>query len=97
MILDYLNKTVKNGDFKVSYDIFEAADEDRKGGQLFTYNFKSQDGTNSPGPHNYYDVGAIRFPQNKVMTRCVSILANSSYCVLFTPNLLQDCLTSSRY
>jgi hypothetical protein len=53
----------------VSYDIFEAADRDRIGGRLFTYNFIAQDARNPPGQHDYYDVGAMRFPQNKVMTR----------------------------
>lgn len=67
MILDNLNKKVKG--FKISYDIFEAADRDRIGGRLFTYNFIPQDARNPPGQHDYYDVGAMRFPENKVMTR----------------------------
>jgi len=68
MILDHLNNLdcLKDKGFHVSYDIFEAADKDRVGGRLFTYNFKAQD---PQGPHDYYDVGAMRFPENKVMTR----------------------------
>jgi len=73
MILDYLNndETLKEKGFNVSYEIFEAAGEDRLGGRLFTYNFVPQDPKNPAGPHDYYDVGAMRFPDNKVMTRFV--------------------------
>ena len=71
MIFDYLNndETLKKKGFKVSYEIFEAADRDRIGGRLFTYNFKPEDTRNPPGQHDYYDVGAMRFPANKVMRR----------------------------
>ncbi|KAK6333011.1 hypothetical protein TWF718_010835 [Orbilia javanica] len=71
MILDYLNnnETLKKAGFNVAYEIFEAADEDRKGGRLFTYNFKPKGAINPQGPHDYYDVGAMRFPENKVMRR----------------------------
>jgi len=47
-----------------TYEILESADEDRVGGRLFTYNFG--------GPresHDYYDVGAMRFPDIPIMTR----------------------------
>jgi len=70
MILDYLNndETLKKKGFNVSYEIFEAAGKDRLGGRLFTYNFVPYS-RNPAGPHDYYDVGAMRFPDNKVMTR----------------------------
>ena len=76
MILDYLNNNedLKHQDFNISYDIFEAADKDRIGGRLFTYNFVAQDARNPCGQHDYYDVGAMRFPENKVMTRYISSL-----------------------
>lgn len=46
------------------YQILEAAREKRVGGRLFTYEFGEP-----KGPHDYYDVGAMRFPRNPVMTR----------------------------
>lgn len=57
MILDYLNENVAG--FNASYDIYEASqDSSRLGGRLFTYNFGEY-----PDPkHNYFDVGAMRFP-----------------------------------
>jgi len=67
MILDYLNRNVDG--FHVNYDILEAAEKERVGGRLFTYEFKPGGASNPQGPHDYYDVGAMRFPDNKVMTR----------------------------
>ncbi|KAJ0152866.1 Uncharacterized protein HZ326_4761 [Fusarium oxysporum f. sp. albedinis] len=49
---------------RFEYDIHEAAGPDRVGGRLFTYNFGGQRDT-----HDYYDVGAMRFPDNPVMKR----------------------------
>jgi hypothetical protein len=46
------------------YKILEAAGEERVGGRLFTYEFGEP-----RGPHDYYDVGAMRFLDNPVMTR----------------------------
>jgi hypothetical protein len=47
-------------DMRIPYKIFEASD--RPGGRVFTYEFaRSQ----SPGKHDYYDVGAMRFPDNE--------------------------------
>ena len=73
MIFDYLNSlNLKDYGtekiFHVEYDILEAAGPDRVGGRLFTYDFKAS--SSSPkGPHDYYDVGAMRFPDNPVMKR----------------------------
>ncbi|KAF5589322.1 amino-acid oxidase [Fusarium pseudoanthophilum] len=66
LVLDYLNSELKNGSIPLSfeYDIHEAAGPDRVGGRLFTYNFGGQRDT-----HDYYDVGAMRFPDNPVMKR----------------------------
>ncbi|TGO43681.1 hypothetical protein BCON_1097g00010 [Botryotinia convoluta] len=77
MILGYLNdnETLKKKGFNVSYEIFEAAGKDRMGGRLFTYNFMPQGSRNPAGPHDYYDVGAMRFPDNKVMTRMFDLFA----------------------
>jgi monoamine oxidase len=44
----------------VSVDFFEASD--RIGGRCFTYKFSKR-------PHDYYDVGAMRFPEIDVMAR----------------------------
>ncbi|KAJ2989834.1 hypothetical protein NUW58_g3268 [Xylaria curta] len=74
MILDYLNTNLKNENFKISYDIFEAAGKDRVGGRLFTYNFQAKDSA-KPHPHHYYDVGAMRFPDNKIMERAFDLFS----------------------
>ena len=68
LIFDYL-KSRTQGALKINYDILEAASENRVGGRLYTYNFKPQPPENPPGPHDYYDVGAMRFPKNPVMHR----------------------------
>ncbi|KAK1146648.1 hypothetical protein N8T08_002721 [Aspergillus melleus] len=60
MIFDHLNATVPN--FKVEYDILEAAPKERAGGRLFTHLFSEE-------PHDYFDVGAMGFPENPVMDR----------------------------
>ncbi|KAF4575442.1 hypothetical protein EYR40_004818 [Pleurotus pulmonarius] len=50
----------------IKYEIIEATG--RSGGRLYTHKFKKQDG--SPGDeYDYYDVGAMRFPDNEVMRR----------------------------
>ncbi|KAH6887008.1 hypothetical protein B0T10DRAFT_407209 [Thelonectria olida] len=60
MVFDWLNKEVK--DLHIDYDIIEAAGEDRVGGRLYTHKFSEKE-------HDYYDVGAMRFPNNEVMKR----------------------------
>jgi len=45
----------------IPYKIFEASN--RYGGRIFTYDFPSPSG--DQGKHDYYDVGAMRFPNNK--------------------------------
>ena len=52
------------------YEIVEAAGSDRVGGRLFSYNFGGARDT-----HDYYDVGAMRFPDNPVMKRYESLLS----------------------
>jgi hypothetical protein len=46
------------------YQILESAGEERVGGRLFTYDFGGP-----PSSHDYYDVGAMRFPKNPIMDR----------------------------
>ncbi|KAK7421614.1 hypothetical protein QQX98_002081 [Neonectria punicea] len=60
MVLDWLNERVQGLD--IDYDIIEAAGEERLGGRLYTHKFSEKE-------HDYYDVGAMRFPNNEIMTR----------------------------
>jgi hypothetical protein len=62
MIIDFLNQKVK--DLNIEYDILEAGTPERLGGRLYTHHF-------SEGKHDYYDVGAMRFPDNKIMKRYI--------------------------
>lgn len=62
MILDEIKERIAGLRDVISYDILEAAGGDRLGGRLYTHEF-------SKTPHDYYDVGAMRFPHNNVMTR----------------------------
>ncbi|KAI8211277.1 putative bifunctional amine oxidase [Colletotrichum sp. SAR 10_66] len=67
LAIDWINNNIERymgpGHLKIDYEILEAASEERFGGRLYTHRF-SKDGT-----HDYYDVGAMRFPKNKVMER----------------------------
>ena len=64
MTIDRLNEKFKLG-FK--YEILEAADQKRFGGRLYTHRFSDQ-------LHDYYDVGAMRFPDISIMKRYVFTL-----------------------
>ena len=57
MIFDHLKDEYG---LEVDYEILEASN--RVGGRLYSHYFDKE-------PHNYYDVGAMRFPENKVMKR----------------------------
>lgn len=57
LLFDWLNSNVTG--LGIDYDLIEAAGEDRLGGRLYTYKF-------SDALHDYYDVGAMRFPNNEV-------------------------------
>jgi len=46
----------------IPYKIFEASG--RPGGRLFTYKFPPKPPDNPQGAHDFYDVGAMRFPNN---------------------------------
>jgi hypothetical protein len=59
MLIDQLNKKFDLG-FK--YDLLEAADETRFGGRLYTHRF-------TDNLHDYYDIGAMRFPEISIMKR----------------------------
>lgn len=54
-------------DLGIPFKIIEA--RDRVGGRLFTYTFPNQTGA----PYNYFDVGAMRFPNTTSMTRVFHI------------------------
>lgn len=64
MLFDHLND--KYPGLNVKYEILEA-EEKRLGGRLFTYKFPKKDKQPDIGPHDYYDVGAMRFPDVKTM------------------------------
>ena len=49
----------------IPYEIFEASS--RFGGRLFTHCFRGEDKDGRPLPHDYFDVGAMRYPDNPVM------------------------------
>ncbi|KUI72131.1 hypothetical protein VM1G_07655 [Cytospora mali] len=61
LLLDWLNEKLE-GKLQIDYDIIEAADTPRLGGRLFTHKF-------SEAEHDYYDIGAMRFPDNVIMDR----------------------------
>lgn len=63
LLLDWVCENVK--DLKIDYDILEASDKTRFGGRLFTHYFDDP----PKRVHDYYDVGAMRFPDNTVMDR----------------------------
>ncbi|EXF84028.1 flavin containing amine oxidoreductase [Colletotrichum fioriniae PJ7] len=71
LAIDWINDTIAKekgpGHLNITYEILEASDEERFGGRLYTHRF-SKDGV-----HDYYDVGAMRFPRNAVMDRTFSL------------------------
>ncbi|MCJ1270029.1 hypothetical protein MMC22_009922 [Lobaria immixta] len=69
MIFDWLKEKSKERtipELNISYDIHEAAEKDRLGGRLYTHKFPLE---HPSDPHQYYDVGAMRFPDNPIMKR----------------------------
>ncbi|KAK6708353.1 hypothetical protein SNK04_009316 [Fusarium graminearum] len=66
LLFDWLNHhpALKDKGLKINYDIMEAAGADRLGGRLYTHHFTDEE-------HDYYDVGAMRFPNNYIMKRLV--------------------------
>ncbi|MCJ1316833.1 hypothetical protein MMC15_002154 [Xylographa vitiligo] len=67
MTIDRLNEKFNLG-FK--YEILEAADQGRFGGRLYTHRFSDQ-------LHDYYDVGAMRFPEISIMKRTFDLFEKS--------------------
>ncbi|MCJ1378614.1 hypothetical protein MMC17_001713 [Xylographa soralifera] len=67
MTIDRLNEKFNLG-FK--YEILEAADQKRFGGRLYTHRFSDQ-------LHDYYDVGAMRFPEISIMKRTFDLFEKS--------------------
>jgi NADPH-dependent 2,4-dienoyl-CoA reductase/sulfur reductase-like enzyme len=59
-------------DLGIPYKIFEASN--RPGGRIFTYPFASKPPGNPQGKHDYYDVGAMRFPDNKASKRTIELI-----------------------
>ena len=71
MIFDYLNDRFGTN---VKYDILEAEGEHRVGGRLYTYKFPQRANQPEPGVHDYYDVGAMRFPKIQYMERLFQLV-----------------------
>ncbi|KAK8137888.1 hypothetical protein PG984_001268 [Apiospora sp. TS-2023a] len=75
MTFDYLGD---NCGLDVEYEILEANDEDRLGGRLYTYYFEDKtekEGKEMPKvrPHDYDDVGAMRYPEVGAMNRTFAL------------------------
>ena len=64
LIFDHLKERFG---LQVDYEIKEANHSDRVGGRLFTYVFPGTD--KAEHNHQYYDVGAMRFPKIDIMSR----------------------------
>ncbi|KAF5638864.1 amino-acid oxidase [Fusarium sp. NRRL 25303] len=64
LLFDWPNghEELKGKGLKISYEILEAAGAERLGGRLYTHHFSDEE-------HDYYDVGAMRFPNNTIMKR----------------------------
>ncbi|RGP80534.1 hypothetical protein FLONG3_1368 [Fusarium longipes] len=62
LLFDWLNEECGKYGLKIDYDIMEAAKMNRLGGRLYTHRFSYEE-------HDYYDVGAMRFPNNSIMKR----------------------------
>ena len=63
LIFDHLKE--KCG-LDVDYEILESNPEERLGGRLYSYRFEN---VKEKGDHDYYDVGAMRFPEIDIMKR----------------------------
>ncbi|KAH7308634.1 hypothetical protein B0I35DRAFT_360873, partial [Stachybotrys elegans] len=70
MLFDYLNE--KYPGLNVKYELIEA-EKERIGGRLFTYTFPERAGQPKIGLHDYYDVGAMRFPEVDTMKRTFAL------------------------
>ncbi|KAL2874418.1 hypothetical protein SGCOL_010398 [Colletotrichum sp. CLE4] len=65
--IDWINETIAkekgSKHLNISYEILDSSNEKRFGGRLYTHRF-SEDGV-----HDYYDIGAMRYPKNAVMDK----------------------------
>ena len=52
----------------IPYEILEASE--RVGGRLRTHYFDLKDRKEAQRTHDYYDIGAMRFPETDIMKRC---------------------------
>ncbi|KAL8759095.1 MAG: hypothetical protein Q9184_003720 [Pyrenodesmia sp. 2 TL-2023] len=69
LIFDHLKEVYG---LDAEYEILECNDDKRLGGRLYTHYFNDP----KEHPHDYYDVGAMRFPDTKVMSRVFSLFTN---------------------
>ncbi|KAF3023150.1 hypothetical protein E8E14_013967 [Neopestalotiopsis sp. 37M] len=70
MLFEWLNEKIPA--LEIKYDLIEAAGEERLGGRLYTHYFSElsdEDKKKGWVNHDYYDVGAMRYPENDIMRR----------------------------
>ncbi|OBS26167.1 hypothetical protein FPOA_00109 [Fusarium poae] len=98
LLFDWLNDhpNLQGQGLSIDYDIFEAAGVKRLGGRLYTHHFSTEE-------HDYYDVGAMRFPNNFVMTRTFQLFQYIGITPNTTPGLIpyyindEDSVCPSRF
>jgi len=80
MMLEFLN---------IDYTILEGSD--RIGGRVYTHDFREKDSTGRDIPksdHNYYDVGAMRFPEIEGMRATFNLFRHFQKTVKLEPYLI---------
>ncbi|KAF4980211.1 hypothetical protein FZEAL_3722 [Fusarium zealandicum] len=90
LVFDWLNDhpQLQGQGLKINYDILEAAGEERLGGRLYTHHFSDE-------KHDYYDVGAMRFPNNSIMKRTFQLFNYIGLKQNTTPGLIPYYLKDS--
>ncbi|KAF9648690.1 hypothetical protein BDM02DRAFT_2079180 [Thelephora ganbajun] len=68
---------------KIPYQIVDADTRERVGGRIFTYHFPDS------GPYDYFDVGAMRFPDTPFMKRTFDLARNRGLPVNLIPYITQ--------
>ncbi|KAF9783369.1 amine oxidase [Thelephora terrestris] len=67
----------------INYHLVDADTRERVGGRLFTYHFPNS------GPYDYFDVGAMRFPDVPFMKRTFDLIKNRNLKVKLILHVLQ--------
>ena len=66
LIFDHLKAKYK---LDVDFEILESNGQERLGGRLYTHYFDKTEESGPTASHDYFDVGAMRFPKSRVMSR----------------------------